>query len=101
MSEESMFGPGFNQAEVAAPAEGELVPEPPREEFITKRELMPIRKNRGSDETQHTFSARVMVKASNTFVAFCNRRRLTYREGFDVVAEMLERLEREEGARQF
>jgi hypothetical protein len=41
------------------------------------------------------------VKASNTFVAFCNRRRLTYREGFDVVAEMLERLEREEGARQF
>ena len=64
-----------------------------REEFVTKRELVRIRRDRGSDETQTALSLRVRVKAANSFIAFCNRRRLTYREGFDQLVAQIEKLE--------
>lgn len=60
-----------------------------RDKFRTRRETIPERKIRGSDETIHTFSLRCRVTASNVFVRFCNERRLSYREGFDLVADMI------------
>jgi hypothetical protein len=68
-----------------------------RDQFRTRREVIPERRNRGSDDTIHTFSLRCRVISSNVFVRFCNERRLTYREGFDLVAELLTKMDEERG----
>jgi hypothetical protein len=87
-----MFGTGFV---------GDDQPDEPArtgdisEQFFTRREVVRARKTRGTDESQHTFSIRCRVVSSNRFIRFCNARRLTYREGFDLVAELLEKLERD------
>jgi hypothetical protein len=64
-----------------------------RDKFRTRRETIPVRKVRGSEETIHTFSIRCRVSASNVFVRFCNERRMTYREGMDFIAAYLEDLD--------
>jgi hypothetical protein len=60
-----------------------------RDQFRMRREVVPVRKNRGSDDTIHTFSMRCRVTTSNRFVEWCNEERLTYREGFDRLMELL------------
>lgn len=66
-----------------------------RDDFMIKREIIPVRRDRGTDATTHHFAMRVRVAASNEFVRYCNKHRLSYREGFDRVLEaampMLER----------
>jgi hypothetical protein len=55
-----------------------------------KIEVEPLKRERGAgDEAVHTFTLRCRVEASNEFVAFCIAEKLTYREGMDVVAQML------------
>ena len=50
-----------------------------------------IKRQRGTEDTIHQFTMRVRVKASNRFVRWCERERLSYREGFDrLVAHLAE-----------
>jgi hypothetical protein len=42
-----------------------------------------IKRQRGTEDTIHQFTMRVRIKASNRFVRWCERERLSYREGFD------------------
>jgi hypothetical protein len=49
-----------------------------------------LKRQRGSEDAVHQFTMRVRIKASNKFVAWCERERLTYREGFDRLVAMLD-----------
>jgi hypothetical protein len=49
-----------------------------------------IKRQRGTDDTIHQFTMRVRVKASNEFVRYCEKNRLSYREGFDLLVSRLE-----------
>jgi hypothetical protein len=41
------------------------------------------RRKRGAGEPTHSLTLRVTARAADTFIAWCERERLTYREGFD------------------
>jgi hypothetical protein len=64
------------------------------ETFTTKRELEPVYRERGTDLSMRSFSIRVHTKSANEFVDWCNRARLTYREGFDQLVELISLLDR-------
>ena len=84
MTDSSLFEGLRDEAEITGPAKDSI-----RDQFRTRREVVPVRKNRGSDDTIHTFSMRCRVTTSNRFVEWCNEERLTYREGFDRLMELL------------
>jgi hypothetical protein len=48
-----------------------------------------IKRPRGTDRTVHQFTMRVRVADSNRFVQWCVDNRLSYREGFEQVVELL------------
>lgn len=52
-----------------------------------------VKRQRGTEKTVHQFTMRVAVASSNKFVLWCEKHRLSYREGFDRVVELLDRLE--------
>jgi hypothetical protein len=62
-----------------------------RAQFSRRVEVEPLKRQRGAgDEPVHAFTMRVRVAASNAFVTWCERERLSYREGFDRLMRLLE-----------
>lgn len=52
--------------------------------FVSRDPQPTIRKRRKpSEEPTHSFTARVSVRSANAFVEWCERERMSYREGFD------------------
>lgn len=52
--------------------------------FVSRDPQPTIRKRRRpAEEPTHSFTARVSVRSANAFVEWCERERMSYREGFD------------------
>lgn len=52
--------------------------------FVDRDPPPTVRKRRRpADEPTHSFTARVSVRSANAFVDWCERERMSYREGFD------------------
>lgn len=49
-----------------------------------------VKRQRGTEKTVHQFTMRVAVASSNKFVLWCEKHRLSYREGFDRLVETLD-----------
>ena len=47
-------------------------------------------RRKGADEPTYSFTARVTVRSADVFIAWCERERLTYREGFDRLVVMID-----------
>jgi hypothetical protein len=58
---------------------------------FVSRELpeIAIKRTRGTERTVHQFTMRVRVTDSNRFVKFCESERLSYREGFEKLMDLL------------
>ena len=53
-------------------------PAPVREQFSRRIEVEPRKRQRGTEEAVHSFTMRVRVEASNRFVDWCERERISY-----------------------
>lgn len=52
--------------------------------FVDRDPPQTVRKRRRpAEEPTHSFTARVSVRSANAFVEWCERERMSYREGFD------------------
>jgi hypothetical protein len=79
---DDMF-PGLDRID----ADAERAERDAREEFVVRREpKLERRDDRGTADAVHTLSIRCRITASNAFIRYCKRNRLSYREGFDAVA---------------
>jgi hypothetical protein len=58
--------------------------------FVERNPIAPRKRRKGADEPTYSFTARVTVRSADVFIAWCERERLTYREGFDRLVAMLE-----------
>jgi hypothetical protein len=66
-------------------------PAPVREQFSRRIEVEPRKRQRGTEEAVHSFTMRVRVEASNRFVDWCERERISYREGFDRLMALIDK----------
>ena len=83
------FHPSKGEGEGAAP------PPPARaiaaaHGFIERNPVAPRKRRKGADEPTYSFTARVTVRSADVFIAWCERERLTYREGFDRLVAMID-----------
>ena len=51
--------------------------------FVERNPLVPRKRRMPVDEPIHSFTARVSVRAADRFIEWCERERISYREGFD------------------
>lgn len=58
--------------------------------FVDRHPVSPRRRQRGTDEPMCSFTARVSVSAHDRFVTWCERERISYREGFDRLMTLLD-----------
>lgn len=64
-----------------------------RHGFVSREpQEVPIKRQRGTEDSVHQFTMRVRVRAWNRFVLFCEERRLSYREGFDLIIAHLDKI---------
>ena len=59
--------------------------------FVERNPVTPKKRRRGTDEPTHSFTARVSVSSANAFIEWCERERMSYREGFDRLVAMIDR----------
>lgn len=63
---------------------------------ITKQDAagrdIAIKRLRGTDKTVHTFTMRATVRSTNRFATWCERHRLSYREGFDLLIPFVDNI---------
>jgi hypothetical protein len=53
--------------------------------------IMPIKRRKPVEEPTFSFTARVSVRSGNRFIAWCEEERISYREGFDRLVDLLDR----------
>jgi hypothetical protein len=51
--------------------------------FVERNPVTPRKRRRPVEEPTYSFTARVSVRSANAFIEWCERERLSYREGFD------------------
>jgi hypothetical protein len=54
---------------------------------------MPLKRRRPVEEPTFSFTARVSLRSGNRFIEWCERERLTYREGFDRLVALIDKAE--------
>jgi hypothetical protein len=59
--------------------------------FVERNPVVPRKRRKGVDEPTHSFTARVTVRSANTFIEWCERERMSYREGFDRLVALIDR----------
>ncbi|WP_046869333.1 hypothetical protein [Microvirga massiliensis] len=50
---------------------------------------MPMRRRKQVDEPTMSFTARVSIRSGNAFIEWCHEERISYREGFDYLMDLL------------
>ena len=94
MTDERRFG--FEEIVTDRPEEGralgsEIDRAAERLGFVAREPAeVAIKRVRGTEKTVHQFTMRVTVSASNKFVLWCERHRLSYREGFEKLVAHLD-----------
>jgi hypothetical protein len=58
--------------------------------FIERNPVTPRRRRRPVEEPTYSFTARVSVRSANAFIEWCERERLSYREGFDRLVALID-----------
>ena len=59
--------------------------------FVDRSPQPTIRKRRKpTEEPTYSFTARVSVRSANAFIEWCERERMSYREGFDRLVSKIE-----------
>jgi hypothetical protein len=59
--------------------------------FVERNPVVPRKRRRPVDEPTHSFTARVSVRSANAFIEWCERERISYREGFDRLVDLIDR----------
>jgi hypothetical protein len=59
--------------------------------FVERNPVVPRKRRRPVDEPTHSFTARVSVRSANAFIEWCERERISYREGFDRLVGFIDR----------
>lgn len=59
--------------------------------FVERNAIMPRKRRKPVDEPTHSFTARVSVRSANAFIEWCERERISYREGFDRLVVLIDR----------
>jgi hypothetical protein len=59
--------------------------------FVERNPVVPRKRRRPVDEPTHSFTARVSVRSANAFIEWCERERISYREGFDKLVALIDR----------
>ncbi len=59
--------------------------------FVERNPVVPRKRRRPVDEPTHSFTARVSVRSANAFIEWCERERISYREGFDRLVGLIDR----------
>ena len=59
--------------------------------FVERNPVTPRKRKKGAEEPMHSFTARVTVRSANAFIEWCERERMSYREGFDRLVALIDR----------
>ena len=59
--------------------------------FVERNPVTPRKRKKGVEEPTHSFTARVTVRSANAFIEWCERERMSYREGFDRLVALIDR----------
>jgi hypothetical protein len=59
--------------------------------FVERNPIMPRKRRRPVEEPTYSFTARVSVRSANAFIEWCERERISYREGFDRLVAFADR----------
>ena len=57
--------------------------------FIDRNPVVPRKRRKPVDEPTYSFTARVSVRAANRFIEWCEQERISYREGFDRLVDLI------------
>lgn len=59
--------------------------------FVERNPLTPRKRRKPVEEPTYSFTARVSIASHDRFVEFCERERISYREGFDRLVKLIDR----------
>jgi hypothetical protein len=59
--------------------------------FVERNPVTPRKRKKGADEPMYSFTARVTVRSANAFIEWCERERMSYREGFDRLIALIDK----------
>jgi hypothetical protein len=59
--------------------------------FVERNPVMPRKRRKPVEEPTHSFTARVSVRSANAFIEWCEKERMSYREGFDRLVALIDR----------
>jgi hypothetical protein len=59
--------------------------------FVERNPMVPRKRRKPVDEPTHSFTARVSVRAADRFIEWCERERISYREGFDRLVALIDK----------
>jgi hypothetical protein len=57
--------------------------------FTDRNPVVPRKRRKPVDEPTYSFTARVSVRAANRFIEWCEQERISYREGFDRLVDLI------------
>jgi hypothetical protein len=57
--------------------------------FVERNPVVPRKRRKSVEEPTHSFTARVSVRSANAFIEWCERERMSYREGFDRLVALI------------
>lgn len=58
--------------------------------FVERNPATVRKRRRPAEEPTYSFTARVSVRSANAFIEWCERERMSYREGFDRLVAKIE-----------
>ena len=59
--------------------------------FVERNPVVPRKRRRPVEEPTYSFTARVSVRSANAFIEWCERERVSYREGFDRLVGLIDK----------
>jgi hypothetical protein len=86
---------GLGKIKPSAPADDALLRKADevgeRNGFVSRVPEVAKKRQRGTSRDVHQFTMRVCIGDSNRFLEWCEARRLSYREGFQILVDLLDR----------
>ncbi|GJD53880.1 hypothetical protein OPKNFCMD_6659 [Methylobacterium crusticola] len=79
----SDFRPSSASPETAEPAATSTKAIAEAHGFVERNPVTIRKRRKPTEEPTYSFTARVSVRSANAFIEWCERERMSYREGFD------------------
>jgi hypothetical protein len=61
--------------------------------YVSREPILPLKRRKPVEEATFSFTARISTVCGNRFISWCDDNKLTYREGFRRLIELLDREE--------